>query len=214
MTQQIEDRFHLDGIDYTLIGATERQFFDPLVLGIDPVHAGTACWRGYLATFGIVDDRLVLKDLYANLIEESPLFPAHSSAPFQKGVGPLINGIAPKVTELAPYDEFNNYYADINYQLEYSGGMLLVHDPVLDGYLMMQYVWTYRMLYELVFDRGRLNATYDRSEQMAELRLSYRAIEHILCSSGETPPKEIRQLDLERCFFSKYTFGGRTYRIL
>ena len=63
MTAQIHDRIRYQDIVYSVTGISEGELFDPSLLGLKPVGTCTACWRGYLAVFAIVDSRLVLDTL-------------------------------------------------------------------------------------------------------------------------------------------------------
>ena len=67
MTGQINDKFTYRQQEY-MISAIEkpRMFFNIKKLGIDPEPLHTACWRGYIAGFSIVDSSLALCSLETN----------------------------------------------------------------------------------------------------------------------------------------------------
>lgn len=196
MTAQIDDKFHLDGVDYSLAGISEGELFDPSLLGIRPVGTCTACWRGYQAIFGILEGRLVLKTLHAELILETE--------PYSAIVGPPINGVAPTGPE-REHDWFNNHYTDINYHLEYTGGLLLADGFIRELYVHMGFhpAWKYKTVRELVFDNGRLTANGDRSERVAELRRSILASRDA-GDSRETPSREDIARFVEAAFDRSY----------
>ena len=84
--------------------------------------------------------------------------------------GPIINGIEPTAAQ-TKYDEFNNHYKGLNFNLEYTGRVLLANEFIENLYEHMGFhpAWKYSTVIELVFDNGYLTAEYDCSERMAEI---------------------------------------------
>ncbi|WP_254509462.1 hypothetical protein [Anatilimnocola floriformis] len=196
MTAQINDAFHLDSVDYSLAGISEGDLFDPTLLGIEPVGTCTACYRGYQAVFGIADERLVLKTLHANLMRDTKSY--------LRIAGPPINGVTP-TGEKGEHDWFNNHYENINYYLEYSGGILVADEFIRDLYVHMGFhpAWKYKRVRELIFESGRLLSNKDRSKQMAELRQSFLASRDMSDSSHMPSRKEIERF-VEQAFDRTY----------
>ena len=198
MTAQIDDAFHLEGMKYSLAGISEGDLFDPALLDIKPVGTCTACWRGYQAVFGIADNRLVLKSLHVNLYTETK--------PYLRIEGPPINGVVPTDSR-RELDWFNNHYDEINYHLEYTGGLLIANDFIRDLYVHMGFApaWKYKNVRELVFLDGHLKSNMDRTEHMAEFRQLILATRSASDSAGIPSRKQIEE-------FVKTAFD-RTYHM-
>jgi hypothetical protein len=99
--------------------------FEPKLLDLKPAGISTACYRGYQATFAVVQSRLVLDTLHLNLFNQGE--------DCDRQEGPIINGVRPT----GPSDEddlFNNHYSGLNYHLEYNGGLLLADGFIYDHY--------------------------------------------------------------------------------
>jgi hypothetical protein len=163
VTAQINDVFRYRGRDYAVAGISEGELFDPSLLGLKPAGTCSACWRGYLAVFGLSDSRLVLNALHVNLLTPGKRY--------ERQEGPTVNGVKPT----GPRDEhdwFNNHYEGIDYHLEYSGGVLLADGFIRELYVHMGFhpAWKYERVVELIFDAGVLKKPFDRSAQMADIR--------------------------------------------
>jgi hypothetical protein len=173
MTAQIGDVFMYQDREFDLAGISEGEMFSPEQLGISPVGYSTCCYRGYQAVFAVHEGRLVLKTLNASLYTDGPTRP-------ESLVGPTIQGVKPT------HDEedhlFNNIYENINYPLTYSGGVLIADDFISELYEHMGFhpPWKYKVVWELVFEDGRLLKAVDCSERMTEVRerLLSRADDH------------------------------------
>jgi hypothetical protein len=64
LTIQVPDRLFLDGEECAIVGISLKDCTWPRVRTfISSVQRNSACWRGHYCTWGIQDDRLVLKDL-------------------------------------------------------------------------------------------------------------------------------------------------------
>jgi hypothetical protein len=121
MTAQIDDKFRYNGSDFSVSGISAGELFEPKLLDLKPAGISTACYRGYQATFAVVQSRLVLDTLHLNLFNQGE--------DCDRQEGPIINGVRPT----GPSDEddlFNNHYSGLNYHLEYNGGLLLA-----DGFI-------------------------------------------------------------------------------
>ena len=196
MTAQFNDKFIFRGTKYSVAGISEGELFDPATLDLEPSRACTACYRGYVATYSVVNDRLVIANLDVNLIEEG-------DKSFSRQEGPPINGIRPTGTE-KEFDLFNNYYQGINYHLEYSGGILIADGFISNLYVHMGFhpAWKYEYVIELIFEKGRLAGELDRSEEMVEMR---NKVDHLKGYSSESGPTrdEIRRF-VESAFDRSY----------
>jgi hypothetical protein len=168
VTAQIQDTFHHRNREYSLVGISEGELFDPSLLGMKPVGLCSACWRGYHAVFGLSGTRLVLDELHIYL--------AAPGDDLQREPGPEINGVKPAGPQ-GKHDWFNNHYRGLGYHLEYSGGLLLADGFIEELYVHMGFhpAWKYETVIELVFDAGVLKGEFDRSAQMAEIRATVAA---------------------------------------
>jgi hypothetical protein len=207
MTAQFDDTFRYRDRDYSIAGISEGELFDISLLGLKPSMASTACWRGYLAVFGLAESHLVLDTLHVNLLR-----PGDGRRRFERQEGPIINGVAPTPQKKSPpkedldeLDFFNNHYDGLSYQLKYSGGILLA-----DGFIQSLYVhmgfhpaWKYTTVIELVFDAGILKGEFDRSDRMAEVREMITKAPKTGSTSEMPTRKEIEQF-VERAFDRSY----------
>ena len=143
--------------------AEEVELFDPYALGLEPQGMCTACWRGYLATFGLdANDRLVLADLLINLDEDPD---APTEAP------PELNSVS---AEPANDDEdlFQYRYLELNLPLAFTGGLLIATGFLEAYYEHMGFhpAWKFQRVIELTFQAGQLTGRRDVSELIARLR--------------------------------------------
>ena len=163
MTAQINDVFNYRDQEFAIAGISSGELFDPHILGLEPIGACSACWRGYLAQFAVFNSRLVLEHLHVSLFTDTETF-THVT-------GPTINRLDPVEPE-GDFNWFNNYYKDLNYPLEYSGGLLLADRFIDELYVHMGFhpAWKYKKVLELIFEGGVLQQEYDRSAKMSEIR--------------------------------------------
>ena len=196
MTAQINDVFQYQGDSYCIAGISEGELFDPSVLELKPVGTCSACWRGYLADFGVVDQHVALINLHTQLCTDD-----EEMRPIQ---GPVINGISPKPKDDED-DWFNNHYLDINFHLEYSGGLLIADRFIKELYVHMGFhpAWKYETVHELIFANGVLTAAHNRSEQMAEIRDRFLSDD---LPTHEPPSRDIHKF-VEDAFDRSYPMG-------
>lgn len=197
MTAQINDVFRHKGTGFSISGISEGGLFDPSLLGMDPVGACTACYRGYQAVFAVKRSRLVLDTLYVNLMRDG--------GEYERLQGPMINGVIPTGPD-GEFELFNNHYEGIDYHLEYTGGLLLADEFIEELYVHMgfQSAWKYKRVIELIFANGILKEEHDRSARMAEIRKSI--IESLDDDEfSQLPPEHKVREFIEQCF-------DRTYR--
>ncbi|KPL12677.1 hypothetical protein AMJ74_06400 [candidate division WOR_3 bacterium SM1_77] len=163
MTAQIDDIFRYNDTDYSVVGISEGELFEPSALDLRPVGTCTACWRGYQAIFAVSDSRLTLDTLHVSLLTEDE--------EMERQEGPTINGVTPTGPQ-GEYDWFDNHYVGLGYHLEYTGGLLLADGFIDDLYEHMGFhpAWKYTRVVELVFSNGILQKEFDRSDRMAEVR--------------------------------------------
>lgn len=195
MTAQMNDMFRYGNATHSISGISEGELFSPQTLEMHPQGRCSACWRGYLATYAVVDRRLVVADLSINLALDDD------------AVGPTINGVTP-TRDTRESIIFDCIYVDLNYHVEYTGGVLLTKGFIQELYVHMGFhpAWKYKQVLELVFENGRLVQEFDRSAAMAEVR------RRILDSNAEAESpssptnREIRDF-VERAFDLRYDRG-------
>jgi len=116
-TRQAENRFVYEGEEYCISLFGIR--LDMEKLGLCPVMPNTACHRGYIATFGLDGDKLVLTNLFTNNGRGEPV--------------PTINGVQPTIKE--ERGQGNDLeYKNINLPIRYTGAVFLKEYFILEGY--------------------------------------------------------------------------------
>ena len=151
MTGQMSDDFLYQNEKYVLAGVSGTGLFNPEDYDMFPYSSCTACWRGYLVSYAIVNDKLVVQTLDVNLRETKKL-----------------NGKKPKKGK----DHFKFTYPKLNLELDFTGTLMIAKDFIREMYVHMgfQRPMTYRRVYELKFENGRFISERDLSEAMAERR--------------------------------------------
>lgn len=151
MTTQFENGFQYKDERYQIFvtgNDNHDGLFSPRDFGLSPYSNCTASYSGWCASFAVSESQLVLNNLYINLKETE---------------GPNINGVSP----VSNKHIFNNHYEGLNLPLSFSGGVLLVRDPL--GMLTFK-IWHFSTVLELVFDSGKLLNEFDRSSVAEHLR--------------------------------------------
>ncbi len=202
MTAQWNDNFLYNDVDFSISGISEGELFNPNILNLEPVGTCTACWRGYVAGFSLSHSILVLKTLEINLFRDV----RDDCGYLQEKKGPVINGVKPNAAQ-QKFKLFNNYYCDLNYRIDYTGGLLLANDFIQDLYVHMGFhpAWKYKKVIELIFEDGVLIKELDHSEKMAKFRTQ------ITDSFDRTSTSEPRTF-LDTVSFVENAFD-RTYKI-
>jgi hypothetical protein len=174
MTAQTNDIFVYDGAQWELAGISEGELFDPADLGAEQEAESSACWRGYKATFAVVDSRLVLHEFEGSLAPPGPGRLALLHLKHWAVRWPRLVARWPGM-RIAAGDMACCLYEGLDYPLPYTGGVLLAHGFIPELYVHMGFhpAWKYREVIELVFERGRLVREIDRSERMAEIRVRH-----------------------------------------
>lgn len=172
MTAQIEDKFIYHDKEYKLVGISGGKLFEPSEFDIEPEGVSTDCYRGYLAYFAVSEGRLTLDNLHVNLFKGDKEDGAFSRNEYVDKEGPEINGVKPLEQSEDKSYRFNNIYQDLNYQIDYSGGLLIADKFIQDLYVHMgfQPAWKYEKVIELTFENGILQEEVDQSEKMAKAR--------------------------------------------
>ncbi len=192
MTAQAHDIVVFDGKGRALVGAAGIGLFEPATFGVMAVPWVTALWRGYHATYAVREDRLTLQRLAIGVGADGGAEARPSNALFGREL--KRSGCGPVVLD------------DLAEPVSFSGGMLVGLDFIQGQYVPPGYhpAWKWRVVHELLFESGALEAVHDRSSEAAEVRarLSLRPDE----------PGGGRGADLDawirRCFSLNYDHEG------
>jgi hypothetical protein len=158
MTAQISDTVIFQRQNFAIAGINGSGLFDPNMHGIIPVTISTACWRGYYCSYEIADEKLYLRCLHIGL----------NTGEVKQDTGPKLFG---KVSEYSK-TEHCFVYDELNEQIPFTGGLLIGRDFIREMYVHMGYhpAYKFRVVYELIFDKGKMIEEANRSEQMAQYR--------------------------------------------
>ncbi|MFC4909215.1 hypothetical protein [Actinomadura gamaensis] len=151
MTGQIPDVVLYRDLSYSLTGQEGEGLFDPVDLGVTPTPMSSACWRGFVCRYAVVDGGLVLTGLDLSV----------------DGEPPALFGVTPVRHEFR-----DNVYNDLREPVRFTGRLLLGREFIDGLYVHMgfQSAWKYEDVQELIFENGHLTAAYDRSEDAARRR--------------------------------------------
>ena len=170
MTAQISDAFIFKGEVYDLIGMQGGSLVTPEQFGMHPDMIHTACYRGFYATYELMEDGLYLRQL--TLCEKN-------------GNYLPINGVLPKK------DEHTASYRNLNVQVPFTGQIRLATDFIEELYVHMgfQKPTAFRTVYDITLENGRVVDFEDRSSEMqkkrGKLRRYYRRLNQIVRREDE-----------------------------
>ena len=159
MTAQASDIVVFNNREYELAEFDGSGLFDPREHGFKPVGMTTACWRGFVCTYEIVDQRLVLKRLNMGSLgpgsEKMKLIKM-----FGQGCTISISGW------------FGATVEDGSRPVPFDGSMLIGRDFIGNRHVNMGFhsAYEYMNVWELVFHRGHLTSSKDLSKDMAQYR--------------------------------------------
>ncbi|HEX7167479.1 MAG TPA: hypothetical protein VF230_10910 [Acidimicrobiales bacterium] len=194
MTAQVPDGFVLDGEELSLVGVNGSPLFHPFDHGMLPTAVHTACWRGFIATYGVRDGRLVVTKVVTRLMDGVNGEHTVESAPALFGVRPVVDE---KLAALR--------YDDLDGPVPFTGGLLLGAGFIGGLYVHMGFhpAWKYERVLEVLAESGNVTAVHDRSDAMAVVR------DEIL--AGKRPEPDGRaeaSARLERMFSLDYDRSG------
>ncbi|MBN1327830.1 MAG: hypothetical protein JXA54_00020 [Candidatus Heimdallarchaeota archaeon] len=151
MTAQMADMFNYNKEKFEIIGVDGKKLFEPKDYSLNPHFTCTACWRGYLLTYTLNNNQLVLDDVLINLKEKKK-----------------INGVKPKDAERP----FLFQYKKVNLKIDFTGTILAAKDFIPEMYVHMgfQRAIGYKKIIEFKFTNGNLDSITDLSKQMEERR--------------------------------------------
>lgn len=197
----MNDLMIYEGKTYRLAGIASDdpsvELFEPEHYGIQAFSRSTGCWRGFRATYGLRENRLVLEELGINC--DNPEFGAEIERMRQSDLrgaaksrarkqhyvklqiiknsacGPAIHGVYPVPPE-SRHDSgaFSDHYYDVGLPMPFSGGLLICDGFILELFTHMGFhpAWKYEEVKELLFRDGLLTQIRDRSDEMKNMRES------------------------------------------
>lgn len=196
MTAQFSDQFVYKNQDYSIAGINGEGLFSPYKYGLSPHGTCTACWKGFITTYALEGQQLILYALDINIDKLKRRYPWSPKVPSLNGVKPSGEG------RMSSF--FDYHFEDIGLKNEYNGGILIGSEFIMDLYVHMGYhpAWKYEKVHELIFEKGILVKDLDISDKMKE----YRDIRKRMEEGGGREPDENIDLDkwIENCFSLKY----------
>lgn len=153
MTSQMADQVFFEGEQYVVTAVDGTGLFDPREHGLEPRTLHTACYRGSVCHYAVVDRRLVLRELELGSAEEPP----------------QIDGVQAKRD-----DEFGSWrYQGLAAPVAFTGRVLIGSGDLDDRpYLNMGFwpAWMFAEVRELAFRAGELVTADDCSAAIAAIR--------------------------------------------
>jgi hypothetical protein len=164
MTAQIPDSVRIDRVDHDLVGVHGDGLFDPADHGLAVVMASTACYRGYVCTYAVVDDQLQLDILEA-------MAGRYDGDDFVSNEPPLIHGHAAERIG-GRGQPFNVVYRGLGLPVAFTGQLLIGAGRIDELIAEMGFApaWTYQRVVLLGFEGGKLASREDLSAAMAATR--------------------------------------------
>lgn len=163
MTAQASDTVNHHDQDYALVAYSDGEPFVPAEHGYRPVMASTACYRGYLCEYAVVEDRLRLTRFHVNH-QEGPQRSSQLKQP------PALDGVEAQLAKNSFVGRWT--FKDLRLPISYTGGIIIGRNFVRSLYVHMGFhpAWKYEHVRELIFEAGVLMSDEDLSERMATIR--------------------------------------------
>lgn len=190
MTAQDPDVVLFEDREHDLVGIDGDGPFHPADHDMRPQATSTACWRGFVCHYEVVDERLLLGSLDVNL---DPLEGTAERRPPLNGVPPVHDAGG----------MFDTRYEKVSLALPFTGGLLIARDFQEELYVHMGFhpAWKYAEVHELRFEDGRLTSSEDVSAKMRHVREEMR---DALLEPGAGAPRAEVEAWIERCFSRRY----------
>jgi hypothetical protein len=154
MTSQIADQVIFEDEQYAITAIDGTGLFHPAEHGYEPRFLSTGCYRGFVCTYAVVADRLLLRALELGS-EAEP-------APF--------DGVRPQLVEYEGWQ-----YDGLNRPVAFTGRLLIgAGRPDVRPRLHMGFwpAWMFDQVRELTFRNGQLLTATDCSAELAAVRAS------------------------------------------
>ena len=198
MTAQINDTCFHRQISFVVSGISGAGLFDPEAHGIKPVALSSACWRGYVAHYSVIEGELFLTRFNLGLSDAD-------TALALEGKGPELFGVRPR-RERVRHSSCGFLYDDFQWPIPFTGGLLLADRFIQELYVHMGFhpAWKFRQVREVIFNQGRVMEDHDRSQDMKSLRDELAAREKAAEQGAPKPSRKDMMAWIERCFSRKY----------
>ena len=156
MTGQIPDKLIYNKSSYSIVGLKGEGLPSPLDFGLEPTSPHTANWRGFIMTYTIAENRLIVEEMNVTVkdLKEKP---------------PLINDINP---ETKKEGVFHLTYSSLKLKTQFTGKILIAKDFIDSMYVHMgfQSPISFKSVIELEISDGTLIKVTDFSEIMKKYR--------------------------------------------
>ena len=164
MTMQIKDSLYYTDKSYTIVTCNTPLCFDPREYGVTPTPYTTACHRGHWSEYSILNDQLVLQNLF--IYTNSNDYP------------PIANIESVPAPQKSYFPSRHRMYHGLQLPIFYTGKILIGSDPTSTHYIkgIRNDPWRFKNLIECVFEGGKLVKTIDHSETAEDIRKFIRTI--------------------------------------
>ena len=156
MTGQIPDKLIYNKSSYSIVGLKGEGLPSPFDFGLEPISPHTANWRGFIMTYIIVENRLIVQEMNVTVkdMKEKP---------------PLINGVTP---ETQKEGSLHLTYKSFKLKTQFTGKILIAKDFIDSMYVHMgfQSPISFETVIELKISDGTLINVTDFSEIMKDYR--------------------------------------------
>jgi hypothetical protein len=183
MTAQINDTVVFNEQAYGLTEIEGSGLFDPKEHGFEPAGFSSACWRGFVCGYEVVDQRLVLARLSMGL----------SGSDSEKS---LLEDVFGKNCSIEVSDWVGTSITNFCLPIPFAGTMLIGRDFIDELYVHMGFhpAYKYKEVWKLEFDDGRMVRSDDISQSMKKYRQTHvvRALTlHVPTAIPSTAPGDV-----------------------
>lgn len=174
MTMQIKDSLYYTDKSYTIVTCNTPLCFDPREYGVTPTPYTTACHRGYWSEYSILNNQLVLQNLF--IYTNSNDYP------------PIANIESVVAPQMPYFPSRHRVYYELQLPIIYTGKILIGSNPTTTHYIkgIRNDPWKYKDLKECVFENGSLVEIMDHSETAEDIRKFIRTMSVSKPESGPT----------------------------
>lgn len=147
MTAQASDGILYKSEMYDIVGVKGKGLVSPGTFGMIAESVMSCCWRGFVATYEIIDDELRLHK-FSLTAKDGRYLP--------------INGIMPKF----------DVYENLQLPVSFTGKLRIAKDFIEEYYVHMgfQHPTAYKTVLDLSLKKGEVVSVLDRSAEMEPMR--------------------------------------------
>jgi hypothetical protein len=152
MTGQFADEFLYNGESWNLAGVSGDELPIPVDFGMQTFSSCTACWRGFVMRYKIIDGMLIVDGMDLNT--ETPV---------------AVNGVEPNHEKPGM---FKFRYENLALKADFTGRIMIAKDFIRSMYVHMgfQTAESYRTVLEFEIVKGDVVKVTDLSEEMEKRR--------------------------------------------